>query len=198
MNSRPWYQYLAFAAVLGILFYLIYYKPKQAEIDGLRAERVAIEEQVARLQAQKRQMDKLTAEINQLNKAMAELEPLIPRKKETGEILRNVQQLAYDSQLDVIKFQSDQETLKEYYSELPIPIEIVGSYHNLGAFFERIGKFPRIFNIEDFTIRALPGQASETTISAAFTARTYFFLDLSQIKRPEKPKPVKAEKDEKF
>jgi type IV pilus assembly protein PilO len=198
MNSRPWYQYLILVAVVGVLGYLIYFKPKQAELQSIRAERVQIEEQVARLQAQKRQMDKIQSEINQLHKVMGELEPLIPRKKETGEILRNVQQLAYDSQLEVVHFQSDRETLKEYYTELPIPVEIIGSYHNLGTFFERMGKFPRIFNIEDFVIRALPGQTAETTISASFTAKTYFFLDLAQIKKPEKPKPVKAEKDEKF
>ena len=198
MNPRPWYQYLILVAVVGALGYLIYFKPKQAELQSIRAERIQIEEQVARLQTQKRQMDKIQSEITQLNKVMSELEPLIPRKKETGEILRNVQQLAYDSQLEIVHFQSDRETLKEYYTELPIPVEIIGNYHNLGAFFERMGKFPRIFNIEDFVIRALPGQTAETTISASFTAKTYFFLDLSQIKKPEKPKPVKAEKDEKF
>ena len=198
MNPRPWYQYVILVAVLGALGYLVYLKPKQADLQSIRAERIQIEEQVARLQTQKRQMDKIQSEITQLNKVMSELEPLIPRKKETGEILRNVQQLAYDSQLEVVHFQSDRETLKEYYTELPIPVEIIGNYHNLGAFFERMGKFPRIFNIEDFVIRALPGQTAETTISASFTAKTYFFLDLSQIKKPEKPKPVKAEKDEKF
>ncbi len=200
MNPRPWYQYLILVGVVGLLGYLIYYKPKQAELQGLRNDRVQIEEQLSRLQAQKRQMDKIQAELVQLNKIMTELEPLIPRKKETGEILRNVQQLAYDSQLDVVHFQSDRETTKECYTELPIPIEIIGSYHNLGAFFERMGKFPRIFNIEDFIIRALPGQTAETTISATFTAKTYFFLDISQIKKPEKPKLAKPEKekDEKF
>jgi type IV pilus assembly protein PilO len=198
MNPRPWYQYLILAGVIGALAYLVYFKPKQAELVSLRNERIQIEEEVAKLQVQKRQMDKIQAELVQLTKSMAELEPLIPRKKETGEILRNVQQLAYDSQLDVVHFQSDREMAKEYYTELPIPIEIVGSYHNLGAFFERMGKFPRIFNIEDFVIRALPGQTSETTISATFTAKTYFFLDIDQMKRPEKPKPVKEIKDEKF
>jgi type IV pilus assembly protein PilO len=200
MNPRPWYQYLLFVGVAGLLAYLVYFKPNQAELQSLRTERAQIEEQLSRLQSQKRQMDKIQAELVQLNKTMTELEPLIPRKKETGEILRNVQQLAYDSQLDVIHFQSDRETTKDYYTELPIPVEIVGSYHNLGAFFERMGKFPRIFNIEDFIIRALPGQTAESTISATFTAKTYFFLDISQIKKPEKPKPAKLEKekDEKF
>ncbi len=198
MKPRPWYQYLVVVGVLGLLAYLVYFKPKQNELKGLRMERVQIEEEVAKLQVQKRQLDKIQAELNQLGKSMSELEPFIPRKKETGEILRNVQQLAYDSQLDVVHFQSDRETTKDYYTELPIPVEIVGSYHNLGSFFDRMSKFPRIFNIEDFVIRALPGQTSETTISAIFTAKTYFFLDISQIKRPEKPKPVKEAKDEKF
>ena len=198
MKSRPWYQYLVVAGVLGVLAYLAYFKPKQDELQGLRTERVQTEDAVAKLQIQKRQLDKIQAELDQLGKSMSELEPLIPRKKETGEILRNVQQLAYDSQLDVVHFQSDRETTKEYYTELPIPVEIVGSYHNLGSFFDRMSRFPRIFNIEDFVIRALPGQTSETTISAVFTAKTYFFLDISQIKRPVKPKPIKELKDEKF
>ncbi len=198
MKPRAWYQYLVVVGVLGLLAYLAYFKPKQDELKGLRIERVQIEEEVAKLQVQKRQLDKIQAELNQLGQSMSELEPFIPRKKETGEILRNVQQLAYDSQLDVVHFQSDRETTKDYYTELPIPVEIVGSYHNLGSFFDRMSKFPRIFNIEDFVIRALPGQTSETTISAIFTAKTYFFLDISQIKRPEKPKPVKEAKDEKF
>ena len=66
-----------------------------------------------------------------------------------------------------------------------------GNYHTLGAFFDRILHFPRIFNIDDFSITALPSQTAETTISARFTARTYFFLEESPIKKPEpKPKPV--------
>lgn len=199
MNERPWYQYLVLCLVVGLLAYLVYFKPKQAALGSVRNERIQVEDQVAKLQVKKRQIDKLQAELTELGKAIAELEPLIPAKKEEGEILRNVQQLAFDTQLDVIRFSPDREIPKDYYNEKPIAVEIVGSYHNLGLFFDRMVRFPRIFNIDDFTIRALPGQTAESTISALFTAKTYFFLDISQVKRPDKPRPAAApakERDE--
>jgi type IV pilus assembly protein PilO len=196
MNERPWYQYLIACVVVGFFAYVAYFKPKQADLKAVRDERVQVEDQVAKLQVKKRQIDKLKADLAELGKSIAVLEPLIPAKKEEGEILRNVQQLAFDTQLDVIRFSPDRELPKEYYNEKPIAVEVVGSYHNLGLFFDRMMRFPRIFNIDDFTIRALPSQTAETTISALFTAKTYFFLDISQIKRPEKPKPAGAAKQE--
>jgi type IV pilus assembly protein PilO len=196
MNERPWYQYLIVGLILGLFAYLVYFKPKQANLKSIRAERIQVEDQVAKLQIKKRQIDKLQAELVELGKSIAELEPLIPAKKEEGEILRNVQQLAFDTQLDVLRFSPDREIPKEYYNEKPIAVEIVGSYHNLGLFFDRMLRFPRIFNIDDFTVRALPSQTDETTISAVFTAKTYFFLDISQVKRPERPRPAAALKQE--
>jgi len=194
MKERPWYQYAIGGLILAVLAYLAYFKPKQAEIKTLRDERILAEDEVAKLRIKKRQLDKIQAELNALGLSIAELEPLIPRKKEESEILRNVQQMAFDTQLDVIRFSPGQDIPKEYYNEKPIAVEVVGSYHNLGLFFDRIMRFPRIFNIDDFSIRALPSQTAETTISALFTAKTYFFLDISQIKRPEKtkaPRPLK-------
>jgi type IV pilus assembly protein PilO len=196
MNERPWYQYLIVGLILGLFAYLVYFKPKQANLKSIRAERIQVEDQVAKLQIKKRQIDKLQAELVELGKSIAELEPLIPAKKEEGEILRNVQQLAFDTQLDVLRFSPDREIPKEYYNEKPIAVEVVGSYHNLGLFFDRMLRFPRIFNIDDFTVRALPNQSDETTISAVFTAKTYFFLDISQVKRPERPRPAAALKQE--
>lgn len=192
MNERPWYQYLILGLVIGLFAYMVYFKPKQAALKSVRAERIQVEDQVAKLQIKKRQIDKLQAELAELGKSIAELEPLIPAKKEEGEILRSVQQLAFDTQLDVLRFSPDREIPKEYYNEKPIAVEIVGSYHNLGLFFDRMLRFPRIFNIDDFAVRALPSQSAETTISAVFTAKTYFFLDISQVKRPERPKPAPA------
>ncbi len=196
MNERPWYQYLIVGLIFGLFAYLVYFKPKQANLKNIRAERIQVEDQVANLQIKKRQIDKLQAELVELGKSIAELEPLIPAKKEEGEILRNVQQLAFDTQLDVLRFSPDREIPKEYYNEKPIAVEVVGSYHNLGLFFDRMLRFPRIFNIDDFTVRALPSQSDETTISAVFTAKTYFFLDISQVKRPERPGPAAALKQE--
>lgn len=191
MKRQPWYVW----ALLGLLIaggaYLAHFKPKQAELKNLEQRRIQVEAEVADLRVKKRQLDKIEAELVSLNASLAELETIIPRKKEIGEILRSVQQMASDARLTVSRFVPEREVPKDYYAEQPIPIEVVGSYHNLGAFFDRLLHYPRLINIDDFAIKALPGQSEEATISALFTAKTYYFFDVSPVRKPESKKPGK-------
>jgi Tfp pilus assembly protein PilO len=192
MKKQRWTTYALLAAVLAGLLYFLYYKPHQDELSGLREERIGLEDELGQLRSKKRQLDAIEKELARLGTSLAELETIIPRKKEQSEIVRNIQQMALDTGIEtVLRIAPDREVNREFYSEWPIAIEVIGSYHSLGTFFDRILHFPRIFNIDDFSITALPSQSAESTISARFTARTYFFLEESQIKKPEAAKPKK-------
>jgi len=196
MKNQPWYVYALLVIILGGLAYFAYFKRGQTELKSLRDERLKTENEVTTLLAKKKQLDKIEEELVSLNRALAEIEVIIPRKKEIGEILRNVQQMAFDSRLEIIHIAQAKENNKDIYSEQPIPIEVVGNYHNLGLFFDRVLHLPRLFNIDDFSIRALPGQSPAASISAAFTAKTYFFLEPSQIPKPEINRPKKPLKED--
>ncbi|NTV81997.1 MAG: type 4a pilus biogenesis protein PilO, partial [Candidatus Aminicenantes bacterium] len=120
------------------------------------------------------------------------LEVNIPQRKETADILRQIQALAYDSRLDVLRFAPGNEINKEFYAEWPIPIQVSGNYHNLGTFFDKLSKFPRVFTIENFSIKTLNRQTDLNTISANWTAKTYFFAEPAAAapakKQPARPK----------
>lgn len=189
MKNTTWVAYVLLGALFCGLLYIAYFKPRQTELHAARVEIAGLENELTTLRAKKAELNKIEAELVDLNKALVELEAIIPRKKESGEILRSVQQMAMDAQLDVIHYSPEKEVAKDFYSEQPIPIEIVGNYHNLGQFFDRLLHFQRIFNIDEFTITALPAQSDESTISALFTAKTYFFFEESQIKKPEVNRP---------
>ena len=193
MKKQPWMSIALLAAIVAGLIYFVYFKPRLADLRSFREERVALEDELTQLRSKKRQLDRIEAELAMLGASLAELETIIPRKKEQSEMVRNVQQMALDAGIEtVLRIAPDREVNKDFYSEWPIAIEVIGNYHTLGAFFDRILHFPRIFNIDDFSITSLPSQSAETTISARFTARTYFFLDESQIvKKPEPAKPKK-------
>lgn len=196
MKKQPWMTTALLAAIVAGLLYFLYFKPRQADLRSFRSERVALEDELTQLRSKKRQLDKIEAELAKLGASLTELESIIPRKNEQSEMVRNVQQMALDAGIGtVLRIAPDREVNKDFYSEWPIPIEVIGSYHTLGAFFDRILHFPRIFNIDDFSITALPSQSADTTVSARFTARTYFFLEESQIKKPEPAKPKKPVKE---
>lgn len=175
MKNWPWYGYVLLAVVILGLFYIFYYKPKNQEIKSLREERIQVEDEVAQLRIKKEELDKIEAEIKKMDAILKELEAIIPQKKEISDILRRMQQLAYDSRLNITKFIPKGEIDKEFYSEWPISIEITGNYHNLAMFFDKLSRFSRLFNVENFSIKSLDKQTEAATISATWTAKTYIF-----------------------
>lgn len=189
MKNMPWYAYIVLAVIVLGLAYFLYFKPQQAEFDRIKTERLQVEKEVQDLLEKKKQLDIIEAELATLTQTLKELEVIIPLRKEVDVILRRVQQMAFDSRLDLIRFTPRGEINREFYSEWPIPMEIRGSYHNLAAFFDRLSKFARLFNIENFTIKALNNQTADLTISSTFTAKTYIFLEEAEAPPAAKPKP---------
>ncbi len=186
MRNWPWYGYLFLVLIVFGLLYFLYFKPKNDELKSIKQERENVELEVMKLRQKKDQMDKIEAELKGMASTLEELEAIIPQKKEISDILRRIQQLAYDSRLNITKFAPKGEINKEFYSEWPIPIEITGSYHNLGIFFDRLSRFARLFNIENFMIKALPQQTDASTIVAEFTAKTYIFHEESITQKESK------------
>jgi Tfp pilus assembly protein PilO len=179
MKNWPWYGYIVLVIIIFGLAFFLYLKPQNAELKRIKAERLKVEDEVVKLQEKKKQLDKIEAELATLTETLKELEAIIPLKKEIDVILRRIQQMAFDSRLDIIRFAPKGEINREFYSEWPIPIEIRGNYHNLASFFDRLSKFARLFNIENFSVKALANQTEDTTISSNFTAKTYMFLEES-------------------
>jgi type IV pilus assembly protein PilO len=177
MKNWPWYGYVIVSVLIFALAFLFYFKPQNTKLKVLTAERVKVEQEVQNLKQKKRELDKIEADIAAMTARLKTLEVNIPQRKETADILRQIQALAYDSRLDVLRFAPGNEINKEYYAEWPIPIQVSGSYHNLGIFFDKLSKFARVFTIENFSIKALARQTDLNTVSANWTAKTYFFSE---------------------
>jgi len=187
MKNWPWYYFVIIVLLAFGFFYLIHYKPKSVELRDTRDIREQTEREVLQLNAKKKQMDKLQEELITMTSTLTELEQIIPLQKETSDILNRTQQLAYESDLDIKTYRPAGLVIREFYSDWPIEIEVHGQYHNLGRFFARLCNYARLFTIDNFSIRNLPQQTSEATISAKFTATTYIQRDI-----PEKKPPVKT------
>ena len=178
MREWPWYSILILALLVFAAVFLFYFKPRNSTISELRDQRMQVENEVMQLKSQKRQIDQIKKELDGMTATLKELEIVIPKKREIYNILKQIQELAYDSRLDIIKFINLGEVFQEFYWEWPISIEITGSYHNLAQFYDKLIDFPRLFNVENFLIRALSNQTDSETITATATVKTYIFEDI--------------------
>jgi len=177
MRDWPWFAYVIIAIIILGLFYFVYYKPKNEELISIRDERIQVEAEVAHLRQKKEELDKIEAELELMKVTLKKLEAIIPQKEEISNILKNMQQLAYDTRLNITKFIQKPEIIKEFYAEQPIEVAITGDYHNLAIFFDRLNTFQRLFNIENFSIKAIRDQTDANTISAEWNVKTYIYRE---------------------
>ena len=184
MKNWPWHYFIVIGVILLALFYFVFYKSKDTEIQRIKTERIKVEQDVRRSQENKKKLDEIITRIEERKQTLKDLEEYIPQKKDISNILRRIQQFAYDHQLNITKFIPQGEIKKELISEWPILIEMTGTYHRLGMFFDRLSRFQMIFTVDKFSMQSLARQSPAATINVNCTAKTYIFAEKPQI-QPE-------------
>lgn len=99
----------------------------------------------------------------------------LPNSHETPGLLDDITFIGTVSGLDFIKLEWQPEISKEIYIELPIDIEVNGSYHSFGNFVSKIAGLPRIVTLHDFKINIMP--TSKDTLNLKLEAKTYRYQE---------------------
>lgn len=99
----------------------------------------------------------------------------LPNSHETPGLLDDITFIGTISGLDFVKLEWQPEISKEIYIELPIDIEVNGSYHSFGNFVSKIAGLPRIVTLHDFKIDIMP--TSKDTLNLKLEAKTYRYQE---------------------
>lgn len=178
-DLTPQQQWIA-AGVLGGLLLLVFWwqfwMPNAATMDRLERQAADLRLEVAEMQAIAAGLPEMQEELAVLERRLGIVRKILPEEYETADLLRGVGTIAAQSNLDIRDLAFKDPVPYEFYAESPIELELVGSYHDLGRFFDRIGKFARIINVDEVDIEALDG-TSDDTVTATITAMTFIFID---------------------
>ncbi len=103
----------------------------------------------------------------------------LPETTEVESLLVDVSQTALAAGLEVKKFKPSTEEKKGFYAELPIALEVTGSYHQLATFISGIAALPRIVTIGNMKLKPFDKKRDSDTsdkLSMSATAKTYRYL----------------------
>ncbi|ALO43484.1 type IV pilus inner membrane component PilO [Pseudoalteromonas phenolica] len=110
----------------------------------------------------KQQMQDMEAQFSQLLQRL-------PTSNETPGLLDDLTYVGTSSGLTFLKIGWMPEVKKEFYTELPINLEVVGTYHEFGEFVGKVAQLPRIVSLHDFRIE----RANERDLVFSVVAKTY-------------------------
>jgi type IV pilus assembly protein PilO len=179
---------VAAAALVGGLFYYFYYADAVAERETKTARLEALQTEIRGLEVTANRLQEFQREVQLLEAKLETLKRILPPAKETPDLMRKVQALAAQSNLQIKIFTPLAVVNKDFYQEWPINVAVQGTYHNLALFFDRIGRLSRLVNIGDLKIAALPTQSVSGTISASCLATTFVYVD-TPPPAPAPPRP---------
>lgn len=116
---------------------------------------------------------------DQLAQIETELDDMIrqmPTQEEVASLLIDISQTGLASGLEFRLFKPGAPVRKDFYSELPISIEVIGKYEELGLFVSGLASLPRIVTVHDVNIipegkDGKAGKAGEMKMNA--TVKTY-------------------------
>jgi type IV pilus assembly protein PilO len=182
-KALPGYQKAVLAAipVIALLaaFVWFIYIPQNAEIASLEQQIAQINNEIAVNQAKARRLEELKRENAELAKQLALLKEQLPPESEVATLLKQVSDLGIKTGLDFKLWKpSDRRPgASGLYTEIPVEVEVAGNYHAVAAFFDRIGKLPRIVNVSGLKMANGKLDRDRLMIQTTFRATAFAALD---------------------
>jgi len=181
LTKLPWYAQMgAFVVLAGAgvgAFYYYYEMPTRADMKSREQQLVALRADIAKGVNTAKKLPEFRAQVSELEGRLANLRAVLPEEKDAADLLRRLQTVATQSNLEIKSFKPNPTVTKQLHAEWPINLELQGTYHNLAIFFDRVGKFTRIINISGVDIKGRDKAESNLTITATCTATTFVLLD---------------------
>ena len=146
-------------------------------LSQLSAEAHADQERLVSLQAKADDLENVRAAVRQLDREISSVLARLPDRKEIPDLLNNISGIASQSGLRITKFRQLDERLQDYYAEVPVELSMVGTFHEMAAFFDRVPRLNRLINVTGIVMRRPSMGAGGVQVEASCLATTFRFLD---------------------
>ena len=173
------------AIVMVVLGWFMLLASAHDELDAERAREPGLKQDYRAKLGQAVNLAELRKQKLQVEEYVTQLEKQLPGKAEMDALLSDINQAGLGRGLQFELFRPGVVLVKDYYAELPISIRVSGRYHDIGAFAGDIANLSRIVTLHNMNIVGSPRDTNGTLTMEA-TARTYRYLDTSEIEEIRK------------
>ena len=181
---------ICFVAVAIGLIYVFVWQDRMPELQQREDQEQALRNEFRNKHSKAINLAIYKQQLSDIEKSFGALLRQLPSKTEVPNLLVDISQTGLAAALEEKLFQPGQEVKKDFYAELPIHIQLTGSYHEFGAFVSGIAALPRIVTLHDIQITPISKDKSAAydQLQLDLTAKTYRYLDDDEIAAAEAEK----------
>jgi len=180
-------------AGIGAGFYYLVEDPQSREIQTLTAAVSKLDTEISANKEKVKNLETLKKLTGELGLQLAKVQEHLPPESEAATVLKQLSDLGTRIGLTLKLWRPGprQEDSSKLFVKLPADVEMIGGYHTLALFFDRISKMPRIINVSKIKMAkgaAGPVEKDRVSVQATFQL-TAFASPSAPVSPPVVAKP---------
>jgi len=179
---------LIFIVLAAAFIYFVPLRNQMPDLERARSEEADLLRTFDERQRKAANFEAYKAQLKEMERSFGAMLRQVPGKTEVPSLLVDISQTGLSAGLAEKRFQPAPEVRKDFYAELPIRIRLTGSYHQFGSFVSGIAALPRIVTLHDISIVPEGRDAAADRLTLDVTARTYRYLDDTEMAASDKSK----------
>lgn len=163
-----------FAITFGGYWFIV--KDQYAALDRVEKEELTLKEQYESRAFKVANLSAFRDQMKEMQESFGALLKQLPAKTEVPGLLEDITNTGLGSGLEIQYIQLKPEASKEFYAELPMEIQVSGTYHDIASFVSGVASLPRIVTLHDMSISSgskKTGREGFETLNMTVTAKTY-------------------------
>lgn len=141
---------MAVLILVGVWFDIL---PQKEELVSLQTEMATLKKDFEKKQAKAVSLKQYQEQMEKMHQSLGELLLLLPEESEVPGLVEDISQQGIAAGLEIQSMRLMPEKQIDFYVELPIEIEVVGTYHELSNFVSNVASLSRIVTLHDFFIQ---------------------------------------------
>lgn len=187
---------LCFVLLTGFLFWYFVWSEQKPRLDAAAAKEIELRNTFKAKHSKAVNLAVYQQQLADIERSFGALLRQLPGRTEVPNLLVDISQVGVAAGLEEKLFQPANEIKRDFYAELPIKIRLSGSYHQMGEFVSGIAALPRIVTLDGISIKPEDRNYYDV-LSFELTAKTYRYLDDTEVAGAEKDAAPKGKKGKK-
>jgi type IV pilus assembly protein PilO len=183
-----------------VLDWQYWYGPNQGDLADVTAQVAQKRADLDSKRGKTNARGELERELRDINAELKRAQARLPDQREIADLLSSVAASGRSSGLEIVLFRQKPEVYHDFYADVPVEMQMRGTYTDVALFLDRVKRLDRIVNISDMNMKKPRIEGDRMMLDAACTATTFRFLDeaerarILEEKKKNEGNPKKAKK----
>src|SRR5271165_1735574 len=133
-------------------YWFIFYSDTSAKIEGAERQKKSLRDDLAQQQQAEAGYFADRDELALREQRARELNKVLPPEAETDAFLSSVQTASNSAGINLMGYSPMDEVGQNFYSKVPMKLEMSGKFHQIAKFAYELGRSDRIINVENIEL----------------------------------------------